>query len=233
MTDTCTCPPDDCHGGHTIHIGIPQCAVCQLGIVDGDLVHIEHPHRGEIPVHNECLPTDVMLTEIEHERQRAALLQTRITNLTARLNTQVARRRGWERLAKRLWWSRTRWIATARQARTDTEQALRAGLLAVDRIRAGEQVTDPDELTGLPIGSVVIDQTGAAWQRWDDLDLSDRWWAFAPQPGHLHFRTWTAKYAAAALIGERGEVRLVYVPDGDQDTGHITTQIEETEHAQQ
>lgn len=21
MTDTCTCPPDDCHGGHTINVG--------------------------------------------------------------------------------------------------------------------------------------------------------------------------------------------------------------------
>lgn len=23
MTDTCTCPPDDCHGGHTITVGLP------------------------------------------------------------------------------------------------------------------------------------------------------------------------------------------------------------------
>ncbi|MFC4128893.1 hypothetical protein [Nocardia rhizosphaerae] len=54
----------------------PFCPVCGCGIVD-DLVYIEHPHRGEVAVHNECLPTDVMLNEIEAERRRTEDMEQR------------------------------------------------------------------------------------------------------------------------------------------------------------
>lgn len=49
----------------------PMCPVCECAIVD-DLAHIDHSHLGEVAVHGECLPTDMMLDAIRSERREAA-----------------------------------------------------------------------------------------------------------------------------------------------------------------
>lgn len=45
MTDTCTCAPDDCHGGHTINVGLPltPAPFCGYGSCDRPPGH-EGPH---------------------------------------------------------------------------------------------------------------------------------------------------------------------------------------------
>jgi len=69
MTDTCTCPPGDCHGGHTTQIG-PAARLTDEQIVDlvqrwkaGESVNASRPEVNSMAA--ELLAARARITELE------------------------------------------------------------------------------------------------------------------------------------------------------------------------
>lgn len=93
MTDTCSCPPGDCHGGHTINIGPVAVGLTDENLrIVADASHPDcHPDGQVRDMAAELLALRGRVAELEGERDKLARLLAAESARVAELEAQLDR----------------------------------------------------------------------------------------------------------------------------------------------